>query len=579
MLPPLPQDIHTFMGWSWPQIEPYYAELAARPLTAEDVAAWLADWSGLDERVYEMYQRLYVATTINTVNEDAQRRYARYLDEIYPAAEAARQTLKEKLLASGLEPAGFEIPLRNMRAEAALFRAANLPLLAEDLKLINAHEARIGAQTVMWAGEEKTIPQITPLYQDRDRAKREQAWRLAHERQLADRAALNELWQKFLRLRLQIAANADQPDYRAYKWRQLLRFDYTPEDCEQFHAAIEQAVAPAVERLFARRRQQLGVEALRPWDLGDGWYQRPINPLAHAPLRPFSQAAELQRTTAAIFHRVDPQLGHYFDTMQSESLLDLDNRKNKAPGGYCTHFDYSRRPFILMNAVGLHDDVQTLLHEGGHAFHAFEASALPYIHQTQYGMEIAEVASMAMELLAAPYLAKDQGGFYSATDAARARREHLEGMLCFWPFMACVDAFQHWVYTHPNDALDPALCDAQWAMLWQRFLRGVDWGGLDTEMATGWQRKIHIFQVPFYYVEYGLAQLGATQVWANALQDQAGAVTHYRRALALGGTRPLPELYAAAGAKFAFDADTLRSAVSLIEETLESLEQQVISHQ
>jgi oligoendopeptidase F len=575
MLAPLPQDIHTFMHWSWPQMEPYYTELATRALSAETVAQWLADWTALDERVAEMYTRLYVATTVNTADEAAKTRFEKYLDEIYPTAEAARQKLKEHLLASGLQPDGFEIQLRNLRAAAELFREANLPLLAEELKLVTQHEALIGSQSVQWAGEEKTLPQLAPLYQRAERANREQVWRLMQSRQLADREPLNQLWQTFLRLRLNLAANAARPDYRAYKWQQLLRFDYTPGDCEQFHIAIEAAVVPAVQRLYARRRRRLGVEVLRPWDLVDGWYQPPLDPPGQPPLKPFTQIEELNARTSAIFQRVDPVLGGYFETMRREALLDLDNRKHKAPGGYCIDYGYSRRPFILMNAVGLHDDVQTLLHEGGHAFHVFEVSRLPYHQQKEVGMEIAEVASMAMELLAAPYLTTQLGGFYSEPDAARARIEHLETMLTFWPFMACVDAFQHWVYTHPNAALDPAQCDAQWSVVWDRFNFGVDWSGLEAEKATGWQRKIHIFQVPFYYVEYGLAQLGAVQVWANALRDQAGAVAAYRRALALGATRALPELFAAAGATFAFDADTLQRAVDVIETTIEALEKNV----
>ena len=273
-----------------------------------------------------------------------------------------------------------------------------------------------------------------------------------------------------------------------------------------------------------------------------------------------------------MFHRVDSRFGEYYDTMARESLLDLDNRKNKAPGGYCTSFPMSRRPFIFANAVGLPDDLQTMLHESGHAFHNFERYALPYTQQRQVGLEFAEVASMSMELLAAPYLAAKDGGVYSEADAARAHIEHLEKNILFWPYMAVVDAFQHWVYENPADAADPSKCDAQWAAQWNRFMSGVDWSGLEEEMKTGWQRKLHIHQVPFYYVEYGLAQLGAVQIWANALSDQAGAVASYRRALALGGTVLLPQLFAAAGAKFAFDAATLRKYVDLMERTIEKLE-------
>ena len=565
MFKTIPNTTHEFISWSWEQIEPYFQDLLNRPLNSTNVARWLADWTRLADLLEETFSRLSVATTLDTNDEEAERRYKKFLDEIYPPAQATEQKLKEKLLNSGLKPEGFEIPLRNIRAQADLFRDANLPLLSEEIKLSMEYDKISGAQTVTWEGQEITVEQMRPFLQETDRARREKAWRLAAERQLADRETLNNLWQKLLKLRLQIAANADKPDYRAYRWQQFMRFDYSPEDCLRFQQAIEAVVVPAAERIYKKRRKRLDVETLRPWDLD-------VDPLGRDPLRPFTSVDELEGTVENIFQHVDPQLGHYFGIMRKEGLLDLDNRKGKAPGGYCTQFNVVRRPFIFMNAVGLHDDVQTLLHEGGHAFHVFETRNLPYNQQLQMGMEFAEVASMGMELLASPYLMESQGGFYPQKEAARARIEHLEGAILFWPYMAVVDAFQHWVYENPTQANDPAKCDAQWAQLWKRFMCGVDWSGLEQEMTTGWQRKLHIFQVPFYYVEYGLAQLGAMQVWRNALEDQAAAVAAYRKALSLGGTQPLPQLFEAAGARFAFDADTLGAAVELAEATIEKLE-------
>jgi oligoendopeptidase F len=281
--------------------------------------------------------------------------------------------------------------------------------------------------------------------------------------------------------------------------------------------------------------------------------------------------AELHTGLSSLFARVDPALGGYYDRMRAEGLLDLESRKNKAPGAYCEDLHAAGRAFILANVVGTHDDVRTMLHEAGHAFHAFERAQLPLFHQRTIGMEIAEVASMAMELLAAPYLPASAGGLYSQADAGRALVEHLETCILFWPFMAVVDGFQHWAYENSDKAGEPAACDEAWAALWRRFMRGVDWTGLDREMATGWHRKPHIHQDPFYYVEYGLAQLGAVQIWRNSLQDHAGAVAAYRRALALGGTAPLPALYEAAGVRFAFDAATLREAVALMETTISDL--------
>ena len=565
MFTSLPHDTQALLQWSWSEIEPYFKDLADRSPSANNVADWLANWTALDERLSELYSRLNLATSQNVADKEAEARLNAFLDQIYPQAQAAEQKLREKLLASGLTPKKFEMPLKKMRATANLFREANLPLLTQEQKLSIEYDKIIGAQTIQWEGKEVTVTQLRPVYQDADRDRRERAWRAALQRQLADRAAINELWQKFLTLRQKLAANADKKDYRDYRWQEFLRFDYAPADCLRFHDAIEKTAVPAAKRLYAKRRQRLGVETLRPWDLD-------VDPFGRPPLKPFADATQLKPIASSIFHRVDPQLGDYFDIMIRESLLDLDNRKNKAPGGYCTSFPMSKRPFIFMNAVGLHDDLQTMLHESGHAFHNFERYHLPYSQQRQVGMEFSEVASMSMELLAAPYLAAKQGGIYSSTDAARARVEHLESNILFWPYMAVVDAFQHWVYANPEDAADPVKCDAQWAVQWNRFMAGVDWSGLEEETKTGWHRKLHIHQVPFYYVEYGLAQLGAMQIWRNALSDQAGAVASYRRALALGGTVSLPELFAAAGAKLSFDADTLGAAVDLAEKTIEELE-------
>jgi oligoendopeptidase F len=551
--------------WTWPDIEPHYLRLTGGSLDAASLPAWLAEWSRLSELVDEQYNRLLIATNVNTADARGEERFNAFLAEIYPRWKDAENTLKHKLLESGLSLPGFEIPLRNMRAEAELFRAENLPLQAEEQTLGNAYNKIVGAQSVTWQGEQVTVNQLQPCLSDPDRAVREAAWRLSSVRWLEDREAINALWQKLLDLRLHITRNAGFADYRAYVWRQMQRFDYTPADAQRFHAAIEQAVVPVATRIYQKRRERLGVATLRPWDTQVDAFGRPA-------LRPYRRVSTLQRRVAGIFARIDPILGERIQRMIREGLLDLDNRPNKAPGGFCTTLSAARVPFIFMNAVGLQDDVQTLLHEGGHAMHAFESAALPYFQQQAVPSEFAEVASMGMELLAGPYLAKKQGGFYTGVEAARARAEHLEEIILFWPYMAVVDAFQHWVYEHPREAADPSRCDAAWTALWARFMPGVDWSGFEAELATGWHRKLHIHVAPFYYIEYGLAQLGAAQVWANSLQDYPGAIAAYRHALALGGSATLPDLYTAAGAKLAFDAETLSRSVALIETTLAQLE-------
>ncbi len=565
MLTSLPKDPKVFMKLKWNDLQPFVDELVAQSLTPGNLDQWLTGWSDLCRVTSEIFSRLWVAITLDTSDEQAKQRFNEFMDDIFAPSHAANQLLKQKLLASGLQPEGFEIPLRNMRVEAEIFREENLPLLTEEKKLVNEYDGIIGAQTVTWEGKEVTIPQLQPIFLDTDRSTREKAWRLAAQRRLADREKINDLWVTMLKLHNQIANNAGFADYISYRWKELLRLDYTPEDCDTFRRSIEQVAVPAMQRIHAKRQARLGLDSLRPWDLN-------VDPLGRAALKPFQTIAELEDKVSAIFHRVDPELGEYFEFMRRNHLLDLDNRKGKAPGAYCSDYDMVMQPFIFENAVGLHTDVATLIHEGGHAFHVFEEAHLPYYHQVPVGMEIAEVASMAMELLASPYLAKNEGGFYTEKDAARAQIEHLEEQVTFWPYMAVVDAFQHWAYTHVDQALDPASCDRQWAELWRHYMLGVDWSGLDEVMVTGWQRKQHIFEVPLYYVEYGLASLGAFQVWRNALSDQAGSVKAYRKALSMGGTASLPELYRTAGARFAWDVQTMQQAVGLAEEKIEELE-------
>jgi len=565
MFTTLPKDYLQFSNWTWEQFQPFAEDLVSRQITTANVSAWLTDWSDLSCVLSEIYQRSWVATTVNTADKKAKHRFIVFLDGIHQQSKIVDQQCKEKLLASGLVPQGMQIPIKHMSAEAEIYRESNLPLLSIEQKLNTEYDEIIGEQTVTFEGKEHTVTQLRPYYQRQDRPLREQVWRLGMQRQLADREKINNLWVRMLENRGQIAVNAELPNYRDYIWKTYHRFDYTPQDCTNFHAAIEQEVVPVVRQIHEKRRLRMGVEYLRPWDIT-------VDPLGREALKPYQSVRELEEKASTIFHCVDPQLGGYFDLMRRKDLLDLENRKGKAPGAYCTSFDAVKLPFIFENAVGIHDDVQTILHESGHAFHVFETAHLPYRHQLDVGMEMAEVASMAMELLAGPYLPASQGGFYSHKDAARARIEHLESLLLFWPYMAVVDAFQHWVYDNYSAAIEPANCDTKWSELWQRFMVGVDYSGLDDNVMTGWQRKMHIFQVPFYYVEYGLAQLGAMQIWRNARNDQAGAVAAYRRALALGCTVPLPELYETAEVKFAFDADTLGAMVRLSEDVIQELE-------
>lgn len=548
------------------QIQLFYDDLLARPLTADTIEQWLTDWSRLTMLLGERGARLYVANSQDTTDAAAEKRMFTFLEEIRPVAAALDQQVKQKFLESGLEPVGMERPLSKMRTDAALFRMENLPLFTEEAKLGTHYNKIIGAQTVEWQGQEYTPTQLAPQFNTPDRAVREQIWRRITERQLADRQAINENWGKLFHLRQQIAANAGFSDYRAYAWKAKHRTAYTPEDAQTFLQAIEQVVVPAATRVYQQYQQQLGVDRLRPWDISGDTYL-----LTFDDKKVFADGAELAQKAAAVLHHVDPELGQRFELMRQENLLDLDNRKGKAPGGYCTNYLVSQRPFIFMNAVGMKNDVRTILHESGHAFHDFEMYPLRYIWQHSIGMEIAEVASMSMELLSFPYLTQEFGGYFDDETVKAYKQNQLEHILLFWPYMAVVDGFQHWVYTSGDAAADPNNCDAAWGDLWDRYMPALDYTGLEDVKVTGWHRKLHIHRAPFYYIEYGLAQVGAVHVWRNALHNQAEAVQRYRQALALGGTHDLPHLYHAAGAKFSFDAAAMSDVVSLLEGQLEGL--------
>ncbi len=552
-------DYPKFDPFDWESVRPHVDALLAGDLTPDSVPAWLAQWSGIESVMYEAQAQVYRDTMEDTTNADADRRFKILVDDIVPKMRVAQQALRGKLLAvPGYVPqADHALLVRRFRAQAAIFSPENVPLLSELMTLENEFEKLMGGLMVDLDGEKKTVPQATAqLSMNPDRAARERAWRAVQAAYLEQRQALNELYLRMLKLRRQVARNAGLPDFRAYKWQELSRFDYTPEDCFTYHDAIEHAVVPLASRIYAERAAALGQRSMRPWDTK-------FDPHGE-PLRPFENVAELEEGCQRIFDSLDPALGADFRVMR-DGFLDLASRPNKGGGGFCDMFPVSGKPYIFMNAVGSDDDVHTLLHEGGHSFH-FMASRNE-LHWNQNGpMEFCEVASMGMELLAAPFLTKERGGFYTAAEARRALAHGLEETVTFLPYMAVVDAFQHWVYVDAPEDVTAADMDAKWSELWDRFMPGVDYSGLETEKETGWHHKLHIFSVPFYYIEYGLAQLGALQVWQNALRDQPKALADYRRALSLGYTRDLADLFSAANTKFAFDRQTVGGLMSLIEE-------------
>lgn len=560
----LPGSPDAFREATWDEIRPYYDELAVCPLDTANVEEWLADWARLDAMVYEassLASFLYTCDTADPQREAAQLRFG---TEIGPRVNEQRARLQKRLVDLGYERPGLETMLMRFRNQVELFREANVPLLADLSRLVTEWSKVSGALTVAWDGEEKTPAQLLPFVESPDRDIRERAFRLRAQAFMRERDHFAAIFDRMHELRQRVAQNAGFANFRDYAHREKNRFDYTPDDCTRFHEAVEKAVLPAVIRIHERRRRRMKLGTLRPWDTS-------TDPLARPPLHPFDSVSELVTRSAPVIAQVEPDFRGYLMAMADAGLLDLENRKGKAPGAYSTTLPFRRLPLIFMNAVGIDDDVRTLLHESGHAFHSFEATRLPLLFQRHPGSEMAEVASMSMELLAAPFLDERHGGFYSEADARRSRADLLEGIILFFPHCASVDAFQQWIYTDREGA-DADARDRKWLELRHRFEGdAVDWSGLESERIARWYQQPHFFSSPFYYIEYGLAQLAALQVWRNSRRDFAEAVRKYRAALALGATRPLPELYAAAGARLVFDAVGMGEIVGEAEEELDRL--------
>jgi oligoendopeptidase F len=558
----LPTSPDAFAKATWDDIVPYYDELAERPLGAESVEPWLQAWSTLEELITEAAALAMIAYTIDTGDADKAADHLRFSTDILPKAEERSVGLARRLLDSGFSRPDMDTTIQRFRTASEIFREENVPIFSELEEHAAAYQRITGSMTARWDGVDLPLPQLQPFLKSRDRSVRERAWRAATEPYVRRHGELAALFDTMYALRQKAAVHAGFANFRDYSFSAKFRFDYTPADCERFHDAVEQAIVPVVERLYAERRRRLSLDSVRPWDLQ-------VETERTEPLTPFTTGAELVARGQAAFERVSPELGAEFQRMIAERLLDLDSRKGKAPGGYCETLHHRGRPFIFMNAVGLVDDVNTLLHEAGHAFHAFASQPLPLIWQRHPGSEAAELASMSMELLAAPYLTGSHG-FYTEEEGRAAEIEHLEDILIALPHIASVDAFQHWIYTS-GEGHAGAARDAAWLRIRGRFERGVDWSGLDQERVARWYRQLHIFLYPFYYIEYGLAQLGALQVWRNSLRDPARAVRAYRDALALGATRTLPEIYATAGAALMFDAEAMRILVQLVEERITAI--------
>ncbi len=554
----LPEDLD---ATNWQELEPLFRELVQRPIASSaQLEQLLLDRSELDAAVLEAQALAYIQTTRFTKDTTAAEAYRKFTDEIDPKAKKAGFEIDRKVVASPfaaeLDSKRYEVLLRDLRANVGLFREENLPLDAEDHSLRQEYNSIIGSMSVEVDGKVQTLQQASLYFDGTDRELRREAWVACGRRRLEDRQALNELFDRQIVLRTKVARNAGFENYLDYAFALHRRFDYTAVDCEDFHRSIADLCTPLYSAMLRQREEKLGLETLHPWDVH-------VDLEGGAPLRPYSSVEQLVEGTSRIFHRVDPELGVLFDTMRDGESFDLDSREGKADGGYQTMLDRSRKPFIFMNAAGTDRDLQTMIHEGGHAMHSLLCKADPLRSYRDCCSEFCEVASMAMELFAHPHLDE----FYDPECGQRSRRGHLQGIVKLLPFVAQIDAFQHWLYTNPDHT--HAERDDYWVELDALYRPGVSWEGVEDCRRSEWHRIPHLFIHPFYMIEYGIAQLGALGLWQQSLESTERALSNYKRALTLGGSRPLPELFQTAGLEFDFSKPVVGRLMRAVQDGLE----------
>lgn len=539
----LPAD---FVVKDWASLQPYFEELLQRPVdSGEALQQWLKDLSEVEAAVNEDACWRQIRMTCDTEDKSLEEAFNFFMLEIQPQLQPYADKLNRKLVespfAKDLDPKKFFTFIRNVRKNIELFREENIPLQAA----LNVDSQKFGAiagkMTVEVNGQEFTLQQAARFLEDPDRTIREDVYRKIANRRLQDKEALNQLYTELLQKRHQVALNAGFENYRDYRFMELGRFDYTKEDCFQFHEAVKLHVMPLVDQIYAAKRKKLGLDTLRPWDVES-------EPEGIQPLRPFKNGEELLEKTIACFQRLKPFFADCLRKMKEMGHLDLESRKGKAPGGYNCPLAESGAPFIFMNAAGQLDDVTTMVHEGGHAIHSFLTHSLELHGFKEYPTEIAEVASMSMELFSMDFWDEF---FTSEEELKRAKEQQLERVITIFPWIATIDKFQHWVYENPGHT------ESERAEAWMRIQdeftsKELDVSGLDEIRRYGWQRQLHLYEVPFYYIEYGIAQLGAIGLWQQYKNDKDQAITNYISALSAGGTKKLPELFEAAGLKFDF---------------------------
>lgn len=548
----------------WEGLLPFFQELEEREIdSVTALEQWLKDASELEAAISEEVCWRQIKMTCDTENKELEASFTFFMMEIQPKMQPFSDRLNKKLLdckfASELDTQKYFTYLRNVKKNIDLFEEKNIPLIAELNVLQQQFGVIAGKMTVRVNGQEYTLQQATRFLEDPDRNLREEVYHKINKRRLADKDALNELFSTLLAKRNEVAINAGFHSYTEFRFLELGRFDYTQDDCYQFHEAVKLHVMPLVNELYEARRKKLGIDTLRPWDID-------AEPLGTKPLHPFNDGNELTDKAIACFDQLMPFFGDCLRKMKAMGHLDLDSRKGKAPGGYNCPLAESGAPFIFMNAAGQLDDVTTMVHEGGHAIHSFLAHPLELNGFKEYPMEIAEVASMSMELFSMDYW---NVFFKTSEELHRAKEQQLERVIIIFPWIATIDKFQHWVYKNPQHSLEERA--KAWVEISDEFTSPVlNYDGLDDYRSYGWQRQLHLYEVPFYYIEYGIAQLGAIGMWQQFKKNKDAALNNYIQALSLGATTTLPNLFKAAGLEFNFSPEYISKLMQFVKSEMKN---------
>ncbi|MGM0581442.1 MAG: M3 family oligoendopeptidase [Bacteroidota bacterium] len=559
----LPKD---FKVKDWETLKPYFDKLLEEEInSAQDLENWFNKLSELEAVVSEDMAWRYIKMTCDTSDEKLAASFEDFVRNIQPHIAPYSDKLNRKALASPYlaavkEKEGYDIMIREMEKDVKIFREENIPLETEIASLSQKYGSISGAMDIEHEGKEMTLQQAAVMLQSTDRELREVIYRKISSRRLEDKEKLDKLFTELIQLRTEVAKNAGFENYRDFMFASMGRFDYSPSDCFDFHDSVKSEVVPLLDEIAKERKEKLGLDTLRPWD-------KAVDSSGKEALEPFEGADDLTEKTIKVFNKLDPFLGDCLVKMVEMKHLDLDSRKGKSPGGYNYPLSETGVPFIFMNATSTLRDMVTLLHEGGHAVHSFLMNDLELNDFKNPPSEVAELASMSMELITLDYW---DIFFDNEEDLKRAKTEHLEGIIETLPWVATIDKFQHWIYENPEHTV------AERTKAWNDILNDfsdsiTDWSGLEKFKDNLWQKQLHLYEVPFYYIEYGMAQLGAVAVWKNYKTDPKKGLDSYMKALKMGYTKSIPEVYEAADIKFDFSKKNISELMNFVKEEMQKL--------